>query len=283
MAIKILKASGLSEDFDTRKLADSLIRSGTPADVADDIAAEVAKKMVPSTKTREIYRLAKKLLRQYNVAAGMRYSLKKAISDLGPTGYPFEKYFARVLKAHGYSAEVGRVVNGYCVAHEVDILAKNGNEHFVIECKYHSNGGKPTDVKVALYVHSRFNDIKKAFELTPEHSLDVHQGWLVTNTRCTTDAIKYAACVGLRIISWRYPEAGSLEKMIEERKLYPITVLPSARRKSLETLFANNFILAQDIADIDEGSFLRKSGLDHITAGAIKKEADKICPCSPIA
>ena len=280
MPIKILKASGMPEDFDTRKLANSLVRSGTPADVADDIAEEVAKKIVPATKTREIYRLAKKLLRQYNIAAGMRYSLKKALSELGPTGYPFEKYFARVLKGHGYSAEVNRIVNGYCVAHEVDILAKSGSGHFVIECKYHSNGGKPTDVKIALYVHSRFSDIKKAFELTPEHSLDVHQGWLVTNTRCTTDAIKYAECVGLRIISWRYPETGSLEKMIEDKRLYPITVLPSARKKSLEVLFANNFILAQDIADIDEDSFVGKSGIDHITARAIKREADKLCPCT---
>ena len=279
MAIRILKASGLPEDFDMRKLANSLIRSGTPADVAEDIAEEVSKKIVPSTKTRDIYRLAKKLLRQYNIAAGMRYSLKRALAELGPTGYPFEKYFARVLKGHGYSTEVGRIVNGYCVAHEVDILAKNGHEHFVIECKYHSNGGKPTDVKVALYVHSRFNDIQKAFELTPEHSLEVHQGWLVTNTRCTTDAIKYAECVGLRIISWRYPETGSLEKMIEEKRLYPITVLPSARKKSLETLFAHDFILAQDIADIDEALFVKKSGIDNVTASAIKREADKICPC----
>jgi len=56
--------------------------------------------------------------------------------------------------------------------------------------------------------------------------------------------------------------------------------LPSARRRSLETLFANNFILAQDIADIDEDFFVKKSGIDHITARAIKREADKICPCT---
>lgn len=280
MAITILKASGQFEEFSIQKLASSLIRSGAPADVAEDIAGEVAKKIVPSTKTKDIYRMAKKLLKQYNLATGMRYSLKKAIAALGPSGYPFERYVARILKGHGYSVEVGRTINGYCVKHEVDVLAINGAGHFVIECKYHSNGGKPTDVKVALYVHSRFNDIKKAFELTPEHATAVHQGWLVTNTRCTTDAIKYAECVGMRIISWRYPETGSLEKMIEEKRLYPATILPSARKKSLETLFMNNFILAQDIADIDEESFLRKSGIDHITARAIKREADKICPCT---
>jgi len=283
MAITILKASGQPEEFDKEKLASSLIRSGAPADVAEDIAGEVAKKILPSMKTKDIYRMAKKLLKNYNLAAGMRYSLKKAISVLGPSGYPFEKYVARILKDHGYTVEVGRIIDGYCVRHEVDILAKNGNEHFVIECKYHSDGGKPTDVKVALYVHSRFHDIKKAFELTPEHGQDVHQGWLVTNTRCTTDAIKYAECVGLRIISWRYPKTGSLEKMIEEKRLYPVTILPSARRKFLETLFVNNFILAQDIADIDETSFLRKSGIDQKTARAIKREADEICPCTPLA
>jgi hypothetical protein len=84
----------------------------------------------------------------------------------------------------------------------------------------------------------------------------------------------------LRIISWRYPERGSLEKMIEEKKLYPVTILPSARRKFLEALFRNNFILAQDIADIDEELFLRKSGIEERTARAIKREADEICPCT---
>ena len=281
MAITILKASGQPEDFDIQKLVNSLIRSGAPVDAAEDIAGEVAKKIAPSTKTKDIYRMARKLLKHYNLAAGMRYSLKKALSSLGPSGYPFEQYIGRILQGHGYSVEVGRIINGYCVRHEVDVLAKKGDEHFIIECKYHSDGGKPADVKIALYIHSRFNDIKKAFELSPEHGHAVPQGWLVTNTRCTTDAIQYAECVGLRIMSWRYPETGSLEKMIEKKRLWPATILPSARRKSLEALFRNNFILAQDIADVDEEVFLRKSGLDPRTARAIKREADAICPCMP--
>jgi hypothetical protein len=281
MAISIVKASGQHEEFDIQKLVNSLIRSGAPADAAEMIAGEVAKKIAPSAKTRDIYRIARKLLKHYNLAAGMRYSLKKALTSLGPSGYPFEQYVGRILQGHGYSVEVGRIINGYCVRHEVDVLAKKGDEHFIMECKYHSESGKPADVKVALYIHSRFNDIKKALELSPEHQHAVHQGWLVTNTRCTTDAIQYAECVGLRIMSWRYPKAGSLEKMIEEKRLYPATILPSARRKTLEALFRNNFILAQDIADTDEESFLKKSGLDLRTAKAIKREADEICPCIP--
>lgn len=280
MPLTIRKASGQTEEFDLRKLVTSLVRSGAPADIAADISREVAAQIVPSMTTKQIFRMAKRLLKHYNLATGMRYSLKRAISILGPSGYPFERYVARILKEHGYSVEVGRVIRGYCVSHEVDVLAQNGKEHFMIECKYHSNGGKPTDVKVALYIHSRFNDIRKAFEASPGREQDVHQGWLVTNTRCTTDAIRYAECVGLRIISWRYPKTGSLERMIEDKRLYPVTILPSARRKYLEPLFRNNFVLAQDIADSDEASFLMRSGIDQKTARALKREADEICPCT---
>jgi len=279
MAVTVIKSSGKPERFDLQKLVNSLARSGAPGDVALDIARRVEKEMVPSSSTRDIFRLAKKLLRQYNRASGMRYSIKRALFSLGPSGYPFEKYVARVLKAHGYSVEVGRIMEGYCVRHEVDILAEMENRHFIIECKYHSNGGNPTDVKIALYVQSRFADIRKACESEAGHEGDIHQGWLVTNTRCTTDAIKYAECVGLRIMSWRYPEKESLEKMVEGKRLYPVTILPSARKKPLEALFRNDIILAQDIADMDEEAFLKKSGLDAETARTLKRQADELCPC----
>jgi hypothetical protein len=217
------------------------------------------------------------MLRQYSKAADMRYSIKKAIYMLGPTGYPFEKYFAGILNAHGYSAETNKFLKGYCVTHEVDIFAVRGNAGDVIECKYHSNGGIPTDVKIALYVYSRFMDIKKGYELNQENRTSINEGWLVTNTRCTSDAIKYAECVGLRIVSWKYPYENSLEKLIENKKLYPVTILSSIKRTFLDILFKNNFILVRDIADMDEGIFLKQSGLDKSAARILKREADELC------
>src|SRR3970040_1355420 len=98
MAVTVIKSSGKPERFDLQKLVNSLARSGAPGDVALDIARRVEKEMVPSSSTRDIFRLAKKLLRQYNRASGMRYSIKRALFSLGPSGYPFEKYVARVLK-----------------------------------------------------------------------------------------------------------------------------------------------------------------------------------------
>lgn len=277
MSPKIIKASGQSEEFDSRKLVDSLIRSGATEEAALDIASKVESKITPATHTKHIFKMAKRLLRQYNRVSDMRYSIKKAIFALGPAGYQFERYFAKILKAYGYSVEVDRILQGHCVSHEVDVVAGKDENEIVIECKYHSSAGNATDVKTALYVHSRFADIKKAYDLNPANTPAVSEGWLVTNTRCTTDAIKYAACVGLKIVSWRYPDKNSLESMIENKALYPVTILSALKRSSLDILFKNDIILARDIADIDERTFIRRSGLDADSSRILKKQADALC------
>ncbi len=277
MAFEVIKASGQPEEFKIQKLVGSLVRSGASEDVAWDIARKVESQITPSMHTKHIFRLAKKILRQYSKAADMRYSIKKAIYMLGPTGYPFEKYFAGILKAYGYSAEINRFLKGYCITHEVDIFAVRADIGCVIECKYHSNGGNPTDVKTALYVYSRFMDIKKAYELNHENRVSINEGWLVTNTRCTSDAIKYAGCVGLKIVGWKYPDENSLERMIENKKLYPVTILSSIKKTSLDILFKNDIILVRDIADMDERIFIKQSGLDTAAARTLKREADELC------
>ena len=72
----------------------------------------------------------------------------------------------------------------------------------------------------------------------------------------------------------------SLERLIEDKRLYPVTILHSLRRNMLDTLFKEDIILAQDIADMDEEVFSRRSGLDLQTVRVLKKEADTVCPCS---
>lgn len=276
MVLKVIKASGEAEEFNFSKLVNSLIRSGATEEAARDIAIEVKSQITPSMRTKQIYKIARKLLRKYSNAAGMRYSIKKAIYMLGPSGYQFEKYFSGILKAYGYSAETNRFLKGYCVTHEVDIFATINGTGIMIECKYHSNGGNPTDIKTALYVYSRFMDIKKASELNYDIGAPVKEGWLVTNTRCTSDAIKYAECVGMKIVSWKYPSENSLEKMIDDKKLYPVTILPSLKKTSIDLLFHNNIIFVRDIANMDEKTLIKRSSLDTVTAASLKREADEL-------
>ncbi|NWF97393.1 MAG: restriction endonuclease [Nitrospirae bacterium] len=277
MAQTVIKASGKLEEFDRNKLVNSLIRSGATEDVALEIARNIETRITPSSHTRHIFKIAKKLLRQYSKVSDMRYSIKKAIYSLGPAGFQFEKYIAGILRAYGYVTEVGKIIQGYCVSHEIDVFAKKENYIIIVECKYHSNPGNSTDVKTALYVHSRFNDIKKGFESSPENHFTFQQGWLVTNTRCSVDALRYAECVGLKIVSWKYPEKESLEKIIETKKLYPVTILSSINKNALEMLFRNDIVFAKDIANMDEETFSKKSGIDIHLAHLLKNEADALC------
>jgi hypothetical protein len=271
----IIKASGNREEFSLEKLADSLVRAGASTEVAQQIARKVEAQVTPSWRTKHIYRTAKRLLRQVNHATDMRYSIKRAMFALGPAGYQFEQFFSGILKEYGYETETNRFLDGYCVRHEVDVFAVKDEGGIVIECKYHSDAGNATDVKTALYVQSRVEDIRKA-NASNGSAVPVKEGWLVTNTRCTSDAVKYAACAGLKIVSWRYPEGGGLEKLIEDRRLYPVTVLSSLKRGGLELLFRNGILFAKDIAGMDETSLVRRSGLDQNIAKALKREADDL-------
>ncbi len=279
MSVTITKASGQLEEFNIHKLIDSLVRSGATEDVAREIALKVESQITPASHTKHIFRTAKRLLRQYSRVSDMRYSIKKAIYSLGPAGYQFEKYFASILNEYGYSTEVDKIMEGYCVTHEVDVFARKDNQYSVVECKYHSNSGNSTDVKTALYVNSRFADIQRAFLSHSSAKINTYQGWLVTNTRCSSDAIRYAECVGLRIISWRYPGKDSLERMIENKRLYPVNILSSITRNSVDMLFRNGIFLAKEIADMEEDTFLKTSGLDAHSAKNLKKEADALCFC----
>lgn len=278
MALTVQKSSGRIEDFDMRKLVNSLVRSGAPNDIATDIAARVMTHVTAPIHTKHIYRVARHLLRQYSRVSGMRYSIKRAIVALGPTGYPFEKYIGRILSAYGYKVEVNRIIKGFCVTHEVDIMAVKDNRICIIECKHHTDGDKPDDIKIALYVNSRVNDIKKALEKSPEYNSFIHEGWLITNTRGSSDAEKYAECVGLKILSWKYPADESLEMMIERKRLYPVTILPAATKSAMTIMTQNNIILIEDIVGMDENAFILKSGLDRNSATRMKREADEIWP-----
>jgi hypothetical protein len=277
MSVPILKASGKHEAFKIQKLVNSLIRSGASEALAWDIARKVEKQIAPNAHTKQIFKMAKRMLRKHNRTSDMKYSIKKALYSLGPAGYQFEKYFARILKAYGYCVETNQFIHGHCVKHEVDIFARKNNNGSIIECKYHSKGGIATDVKTALYIHSRFTDIRRAYNLMTSNNVRIKKGWLVTNTRCTSDAIQYAQCVGMKIVSWKYPEDESLEKLIENKRLYPVTILSSVRKGILKTLFSRNFILAKDISKMNEDAFLKRSRIDKRVARNLKREADEIC------
>ncbi len=243
MTIEVLKQSGEKEKFDEQKFQESLKKAGAEKEVIERITKEIKAKLQPNIPTTKIEKYTSICLKRENPVLAARYNLKRALFELGPTGYPFEKYVAQILEQYGYQTKTNIYLQGKCVTHEIDVVAQNFSSSFtkpgkfLIECKYHNQGGVKSDLKVAMYTYARFLDLQNKFDGV----------WLVTNTKCTSEAISYAKCMNLKIISWKYPPGESLENLIEAKGLYPITVLHLPRYIK-RRLIENNIFLVGDLA-----------------------------------
>jgi len=244
---QIRKASGAEEPFSVQKLENSLLRAGSDEKAVKEIISQVQKKLYDGITTRKIYKKAFKLLAKQGKSYAARYSLKRAIMELGPTGYPFEHFVGQILLHLGFKTEVGQLLEGSCVKHEVDVVATGTNAQYFIECKYYNNQGKYADVKVPMYIKSRFEDIVDKRQHLPEYKDFSFYGWIVTNTRFTTDALAFGKCSGLHLISWDFPRGQGLKDIIEKDGLFPITVLTSIRKDQKQILLDKGIVLCSQI------------------------------------
>ena len=208
--ILVKKYSGDLVPFEVEKLKNSLFKSGASPELIDQISKEVVSNLTEGTSTKTIYKKAFAILRKSSHALAGRYKLKKAILELGPSGYPFEAFIGHLFSYQGFKVDVGITLEGKCVSHEVDVRAENDEEIHFMECKYHSNQSYKSDVKIALYVHSRVNDLIANYQ--PKFPNKKFTGWIVDNTNFTSDAIQYAECSGLKIMGWNYPDKRQPER-----------------------------------------------------------------------
>lgn len=259
----ITKRSGEKVAFDSNKLKRSLERSGAGKEDILDIIKQVNSQLIDGMSTHHVYKMAYAMLRRKSKKVAGKYRLKKAIFELGPTGYPFERFVGELLKFQGYQVQVGQIVKGHCVDHEVDVIAEKASKKFMIECKFHQSPGKKSDVKVSLYIQSRYLDVERQWNKEPEENLRFHQGWIVTNTRFTEDAIRFGKCAGLKLISWDYPEQGSLKQRIDIAGLHPITALNSLTKKEKQEILDMDIVLCRNLKP------------DHLTEIGIKERRIK--------
>lgn len=244
--IHIVKSDGTQELFEATKLHASLKNSGASDELANEIAHHIERELKDGMSTAEIYKHAFFLLRKKHRRASVKYSLRMAVSDLGPTGFPFEKLIAEIFKSKGYQTKTGEIVMGSCVAHEVDVVAWNENKLIMCEAKFHNQTGFKSDLKVALYVKARFDDLKES-----KHNYgkirNLDEGWLVTNTKFTQTAIHYAECKGLKLVGWNYPAKGNLQDLIDDSVVHPVTCLTTLSKHQRNTLVAEDIIFCRQL------------------------------------
>lgn len=277
--INITKASGEHKPFSKEKFLNSLAHAGASPSRAQEILEEISKQLHEGISTKKIYQLAYSKLKKQSKHFAARYHLKQAIMELGPSGYPFEKFIGEILKQKGFSVEVGIIVKGKCVTHEVDVLAKNDTHQFMIECKYHNYHGIFCDVKIPLYIQSRFKDIEFEWLKNKSSNKITYQGWVVTNTKFSSDAILYGNCAGLKLLGWDYPEKESLKKLIDDSGLYPVTCLTTLTKLEKEKLLERKIVLCKELSSNKKQ--LLEIGMAENRIENVLEEIQKLCDSIP--
>lgn len=274
--ILIVKANGEREAFDGLKLFSSLKKAGAADDVGNSILSHIEKEVRSGMSTHDIYKHAFSLLHKMQKPLAMKYSLRRSLMDLGPSGFPFEKFIAEVYKKKGYTALTDQIVKGYCTEHEVDVVAYNDARLIMIEAKFHNQLGIKSDLKVVLYVKARYDDLKQSTFVYGNKERKLDETLLITNTKFTYTAIKYAECQKMKIIGWNYPVKGNLVDMIEESGLHPLTSLTTLSVQNKRELMQKGIVSCSKIRD--NYNALRELGLSEIEIKSVIDESNLICP-----
>lgn len=273
---EVIKQNGEVEPLQLEKLQSCVARVGGSYQLAQAVVADVVAGLPARITTSELYRRLFQRLRQEHPTYSLRLNLKQAIAALGPTGFPFEQFVAKVLERVGYQTKTNLVLPGKCVQHEIDVWAKAGesrgstpdSHEFIFECKFHQQADKKSNIQAVLYSYARVLDLNE------------HEGWarycpgLVTNTKLSLDAIHYGECHDMRLIAWGYPFDDSLERLVEKAKSYPITILIALTDSACAKLISQKVVLIQDLLALTESELRQQGGLTAAVAAQVRHEAE---------
>lgn len=273
--LKVIKHSGIAADFDPQKLRQSLLRSGADEVAVANVLQTIQQQLYDGIATKKIYRLAGNLLKKVSASHAARYNLRSALQLLGPAGFFFEKFIARVYVHEGYGTLTNLNLQGHCVSHEIDVVIAKAGRITMVECKFHNSNANNSDVKVPMYILSRFNDLKgNTHSLFAKHQ-KIDRCLIATNNRFTADAIAFANCSGLGLLAWDYPANGGLKNKIDNNALYPITCLTTLSAIEKEKLLILDLLLVREL--LDNPAKLQKIGISANREKNIIKEAAALC------
>jgi hypothetical protein len=269
--ITVIKRSGEEVPFDDMRVLHSMERSGVPKELHDQVLQHIKERVGKDNTitTDEMFYHIREFLVGKDRKSALRFNLRQGIFDLGPTGFPFEQYLAKIFRDQGYKTQVDQIMQGECVSHEIDILIEKDGKREIVEAKFHNQTFGKTDVQVLLYTYARFLDVKEMNKIDGV--------WVATNTKLTSDAIDYAKCKGVKIIAWNYPEKNNLQDFVETPQMYPITILTDLTGEEKRRLIDNDIVLTCDLLKVSDAELISKYLMDERRAKEAKQDAALIC------
>jgi len=250
----IIKSNGEKEFYQKEKVIKSLQKLNISQERIDEILFAIEHQLPSVVSAKKLFGFIFSYLKEKEPRYSFKYNLKQAIFKLGPAGYPFEKFVSHLLKLYGYQAKHNVFLRGKCLTYEIDILAEKDNITYIGECKFHQHNWKINDIKVVLYSYARFLDLQK--------EINEERPWVITNTRFTTEACKFAECYNIKLLAWNFPEE-NLPYLIDNKKAYPLTIFDFLPLKIIQKFFNYDLILIQDIIKKDKSYLKKISGLEE--------------------
>lgn len=267
---KIIKKGGEEELFNSEKLCGSIIMAGAPEHLAKQVCSIVDESIGSGVSTDKIFTTTRKYLKTFNPKIAALYALERGLGALGPSGFLFEQYVAALFQEAGYFVQTNIYAQGEGVQHEVDVWAEKGGVAYIIEAKYRNDYKSKTHINEVMYADARLQDIKRRAE--KDESTQEYYMWVVTNTQFTDNAINYVEHRDIQLMGWDYPKYINLKKIVSDKKLYPVTIIPSITKKVLRSLADDKIVLVKSLYGKNAQYFEQKYGVTSILAKKLVSE-----------
>jgi len=268
--IYVTKADGSKQPFDKQKIINTCLRLQATPEQAQSIADKIEAKAYDGIPTKKILQMVFQYMKKYRPAIGYQIDLKQAIAMLRSKP-DFEIFVAKLFEAMGYEVDTNLIIQGKCIEHEIDVVAKKGNEIILVEVKHHVNHHTYSGLDVFLQLNSTLEDLKLGHE-SGKNNFKFTRAILICNTKVSDHARRYALCRGLEFIAWKFPPEKGLERLIEDYKLYPITFLKEIERDEAYKLADVGIVTVKQLLD-DAEKISKKSGINKNRVLQLQKAA----------
>ena len=274
MHISVKKADGSKQVFDKDKIVRTCLRKGVPRDVAEQIANKIEIRIYDGIETFKILQMIFRMISRHKPHLKHLTDLRRGLALLKPKP-DFELYIQTLLKEHGYSVTPNQIIKGRCGEHEVDAIAKYKGITYIVEVKHHFNFHTPTGLDESRIARALLEDITEG-QMYGMNTIHIDKAMIICNTKFSEHAKRYGHCRGIIQIGWSSPPERSLQDLIEEKKLYPITCLKGLKRDTKEKMVDGGIVVLKNLIEKDPEELREETGMTSETAATIIQQA-KMC------